>query len=72
MTENYWERIGDVVQEGLEIFPVLNHLPDQVLRVDVEQIVLVALLNGGQGPLQRNEPMAVPLVSRASQLHNKL
>ena len=68
LTEEYWERIGVVVQECLEIFPVLNHLPHQVLRVDIEKIFLVALLDCGHSPLQRNEPMAVPPVTRATQL----
>ena len=69
LTEEYRERIRVVVHECLEIFPVLNHLPHQVFRVDSEQISLVALLDCGHRPLQRNEPMAMPAVTRAGQLY---
>ena len=68
MTEEYWEWICVVVQECLEILPVLDDLPDEVLGVDSEHVPLVSQLDGGDSAVQRNEPVAVPTVTRPVQL----
>ena len=60
--------VGVVVQEGLEILPVLDHLLDEVLGIDGEETFTVALPDQCHGLVEGHEPVAAPLVVWAGDL----